>query len=63
MGTCSTIRKWWFLYDNILISSDRLSKPKFNKRLEREIALAKQMTTIEETVSTPRLPPKPTSVQ
>ncbi|CAF2513510.1 unnamed protein product [Rotaria sp. Silwood2] len=42
---------------------DRLSKPKFNKRLEREVALVKQMTTIEETVPTPRLPSKPTSVQ
>ncbi|CAF1125683.1 unnamed protein product [Rotaria sordida] len=42
---------------------DRLSKPKFNKRIEREIALAEQMTTIEETIPTPRLPPKSISVQ
>jgi hypothetical protein len=42
---------------------DRLSKPKFNKRLERQIALAEQMITVEEPVTTPRLPPKPTSAQ
>jgi hypothetical protein len=40
---------------------DRLSKPKFNKRLERQIALAEQMIPIEEPVATPRLPPKPAS--
>ncbi|CAF4032551.1 unnamed protein product, partial [Rotaria magnacalcarata] len=42
---------------------DRLSKPKFNKRLEREIALAKHMTTVDEIVSTPRLPTKPVYIQ
>ncbi len=40
---------------------DRLSKPKFNKRLERQLVLAEQMTTVEEPVATPRLPPKPTA--
>ena len=40
---------------------DRLSKPKFNKRVEREIAFAEQMITTEEPVTTPRMPSKPTS--
>ncbi len=40
---------------------DRLSKPKFNKRLERQIALTEQMTTVEEPITTPRLPSKPSS--
>ena len=39
---------------------DRLSKPKFNKRLERQMALAEQMATTEEPITTPRLPSKPT---
>jgi hypothetical protein len=40
---------------------DRLSKPKYNKRLERQIAFAEQLTTGEEPVITPRLPSKPTA--
>lgn len=42
---------------------DRLSQPKFNKRLEREIASAKQTTNVDETIITPRLPPKSSSIQ
>ena len=40
---------------------DRLSKPKFNKRFERQVALAEQITTTttEEPTTSPRLPPKP----
>lgn len=49
--------------DDVRSLVDRLSKPKYNKRLERELALAKTITTAEETVITPRLPSKPTSVQ
>ena len=41
---------------------DRLSKPKYNKRLEQQIAFAEQITTNQEPVITPRLPPKSTSV-
>jgi hypothetical protein len=40
---------------------DRLSKPKFNKRLERQIAFAEHVATVQEPVLTPRLPPKPAS--
>jgi hypothetical protein len=40
---------------------DRLSKPKFNKRFERQIALAEQMTKVDEPITTPRLTLKPTS--
>ncbi|CAF0808436.1 unnamed protein product [Adineta steineri] len=40
---------------------DRLSKPKFNKRLEQQVAFAEQGTIIEEPIITPRLPPKTTS--
>ena len=40
---------------------DRLSKPKFNKRIEREIAVAGQMIALPEPPVTPRLPPRPTS--
>jgi hypothetical protein len=42
---------------------DRLSKPKYNKRLEQQIAFAEQMMTVEEPVISPRLPPKPTSAR
>jgi len=38
---------------------DRLSKPKFNKRLDREIADAEQIITADESIPTPRLLPKP----
>ena len=37
---------------------DRLSKPRFNKRTEREIAAAKQIIDVAEPIVTPRLPPK-----
>ena len=40
---------------------DRLSKPKFNKRIEREIAVAEQMIALPEPPITPRPSPKPTS--
>jgi hypothetical protein len=42
---------------------DRLSKPKFNKRVERELALVNQDMPVQEPVIiTPRQPSKPTSV-
>lgn len=40
---------------------DRLSKPKFNKRYEREVAIAEQTTISEEPIITPRSSSKPTS--
>ena len=40
---------------------DRLSQPKYNKRFERQVAFAEQMTTVEETPSTPRPTPRPTT--
>jgi hypothetical protein len=42
---------------------DRLSKPKFNKRVEREVALVNQDMPVQEPVIiTSRQPSKPTSV-
>ena len=41
---------------------DRLSKPKFNRKLEQQIVLAEQMSTDEEIARTLHLPPKSTSV-
>ena len=40
---------------------DRLSKPKFNKRLEQQLHLVELMPTGEEPVVTPRSPRKPSS--
>ena len=40
---------------------DRLAQPKYNKRLERQVAFADQMITVEETPATPRPLPKPTT--
>ena len=42
---------------------DRLSKPKFNKRIEREITLAEQMIVAQETIKSPRLLPPPPPVR
>lgn len=39
---------------------DRLAQPKYNKRLERQVAFAEQNVTVEEVPGTPRPLPKPT---
>lgn len=42
---------------------DRLSKPKFNKRLEQELLAVEQPPAPDEPIVTPRTPPKPASAR